>query len=161
MKILIALMLVLPIIQACNPKVHNMNPVNAYSKVETKNINEDYIAKDAVNQLRKIFPPAKTHLNFICAPKDQLGTFLIEELRLKGYAVTESKTKVFFGNSKVAEIKNNKIEDEPTKVNYIYDELHDEGCIRLTLIIGNKMLSRVYYVDVNGIGPSGQWTYKG
>ena len=52
----------------------------------------EMIARDAANQLARLYPPAKTQFSVVASSPASFGTMLSDKLRAKGYAVSESRT---------------------------------------------------------------------
>ena len=141
---------------------------------------DDRIAADTVNQLARLYPPAKTQFNLnVTDPKD-FGQVLAAKLRARGYAVSETvKTKrVLFadtfagfqqkpGQSNEAQGQGMETPAAPaavgegTELSYILDTPEHGSLHTITLKVGNSYLSRAYLPDTRGVAAAGAWTYRG
>ena len=102
-----------------------------------------YLAKDAVSQLTKLYPPA--HNTFCISQKvcDGFGMNLIEEMRKKGYGVVEQIKPKQKGN-----------------FFYVLDETEPHHIYRLSLYIHSQSLSRMYARTNGKLSPISPWSYK-
>ena len=104
---------------------------------------EIYLAKDAVSQLTRVYPPAQ---NTFCISQkvcDLFGIHLIQEMRKKGYGVNEN---VWLRN----------------KANFFYviDETEPGRLYRVSLFIGSQSLSRAYAKRGSRLTPVSPWSHK-
>ena len=102
-----------------------------------------YLAKDAISQLTRVYPPAR---NTFCISQkicDGFGINLIHEMRKKGYGVIE---KVHPGQ----------------KANFFYvvDETERDHLYRVGLYIGSQSLSRMYAKTNGKLVPISPWSHK-
>ncbi|VEG89813.1 conjugal transfer protein TrbH [Legionella spiritensis] len=102
-----------------------------------------YLAKDAVSQLTRVYPPAR---NTFCISQricDGFGIMLIQEMRKKGYGVVEKP-------------------QSRNKANFFYvvDETEIGRLYRVSLYIGRETLSRVYADTRGKLAPISPWTHK-
>jgi len=103
------------------------------------------IAKDATQQLARLYPPAKTHLVLKSRSETLFDKSLIDQLRKQGYALHD-------GTANPAEAQ---------QLSYILDALTDftsYGYVRMTLTIDQAQLSRLY--DSQDLGQPNTWTYR-
>jgi hypothetical protein len=103
------------------------------------------IAKDATQQLARIYPPAKTHLVFESRSDTLFDKSLKDQLRNQGYALHDGKTK----------------SAEAQQLSYILDALTNftsYGYVRMTLTIDQAQLSRLY--DSQDLSQPNTWTYR-
>lgn len=105
---------------------------------------QEVMARDAVNQMANLYPPASTRLSLVLEPKDGFGQVLIQQMRLSGYAVYESATVPLAGGKMFS---------------YILDNL-DPTNYRVSISVGSETLSRTYAVANHKITPNGLWTRK-
>ncbi len=102
-----------------------------------------YLAKDAVSQLTRVYPPAR---NTFCISQkicDGFGINLVHEMRKKGYGVIEKvhpKQKANFF--------------------YVVDETEPGRLYRVSLYIGSQTLSRMYTKTNGKLVPISPWSYK-
>ncbi|KTD64438.1 conjugal transfer protein TrbH [Legionella spiritensis] len=102
-----------------------------------------YLAKDAVSQLTRVYPPAR---NTFCISQricDGFGIKLIQEMRKKGYGVVEKP-------------------QSRNKANFFYvvDEAEIGRLYRVSLYIGRETLSRVYADTRGKLTPISPWSHK-
>lgn len=102
------------------------------------------MARDAVNQMANLYPPASTRLSLALEPQDLFGQVLIQNMRLNGYAVYESATTPLAGSVMFA---------------YVLDNL-DSNNYRVSINVGSETLSRSYSIANRNITPNGLWTRK-
>ncbi len=124
------------------------------------------LAADAVKQIAKIWPPAKTKFELQHAATDPFGVAMVKSLRDSGYALTEykknsesanSETKGFSSSS--AASTGNKLGAQIYPLNYVLDQAGDD-LYRLTLSVGPQSITRPY-LDRNGVfEPAGSWMRK-
>ena len=108
------------------------------------------MAEDSFNQLKSLYPPAKTRLTIDQPVDDPFGMVLVDRLRKAGYGVAEtrpSKTK-----------KGTDIRASVTGIpfHYVVDHIAGAG-YRVSLRVGTEMLSRVYQASGNDLIPAGYW----
>jgi hypothetical protein len=142
---------------------------------------DDRIAQDAINQLARLYPPARTQFNLIVTEPREFGELLGAKLRARGYAVSETvKTKgVFFADtfagfqqkpgsqSEKAQAQGMEAPAAPatagqgTELSYTLDTPEHGSLHIITLKVGNSYLSRAYLPDTKGVAAAGAWTYRG
>jgi hypothetical protein len=121
------------------------------------------LAGDAIKQIIKLWPPAKTKFEMQHAATDPFGLAMVKSLRNSGYALTEykkasesTKSKVK-GSSAAASISNKSVA-QVYPLNYVLDQAGD--LYRLTLSVGPQSITRPY-LDRNGVfEPAGSWIRK-
>ncbi|WP_133128612.1 conjugal transfer protein TrbH [Legionella nagasakiensis] len=104
---------------------------------------EVYLAKDAVSQLRRVYPPAQ---NTFCINQkicDGFGINLIQMMRQKGYGLIE-----------------NVCRRQKANFFYVVDEIKPGCHYRVSLYIGSQTLSRVYAKTNNKLAPISPWSHK-
>lgn len=142
---------------------------------------DEKIATDAVAQLVRLYPPAKTQFNFrqfnfANSTGAGFGQLLIAKLRAKGYAITETAPPParavlpvdLFGAVFTSRSADTKMEEpsDPVKnpegieLGYFLDHGRSADFSRITIKIGNSMLARAYLSDNGSIAPAGAWSYK-
>lgn len=108
------------------------------------------LAEDAVLQLSKIFPPAKTQLYFTRATIDAFGHAFVAGLREMGYAVQEAAVNPMGDQSYQSSLP----------VAYIVAPMVGDEGYRLSLTVGGGVLSRAYSVQQDGTLVGGVWAYR-
>jgi len=122
--------------------------------------NDKKVVDDVVKKLAALYPPASTRFDLQHVTPDFFGTYLIESMRAKGYAVMEFKP----------EPKTASAASEPAaapatpglSLSYIVDQAKGSDLYRVTLVINRQQsLDRVYQVAQDGvIYPAGYWVRK-
>lgn len=109
----------------------------------TSQSKDAYLAKDAVSQLTRVYPPARNTFCISQKIRDAFGIKLIQEMRKKGYGVLENV-------------------QPRQKANFFYvvDEAKP-GCLyRVSLYIGSETLSRMYAKSNGKLTPASPWSHK-
>lgn len=148
LKVTLSLVLVL-VIGGCTTST----PVPAAfgSFIQTPNTSDEKaMVDDAIKKLTAVFPPARTRFNLQHATPDAFGTDLVTALRAKGYALAEVKP-----GTQVAPAAGG----EQTLA-YIVDQPLEPGLYRVTFIVNNQSLSRVYQSANGTLSPAGAWVRK-
>lgn len=109
-------------------------------------LKQQEIAKDTVEMLAELYPPAKSRISINQDTPDVFGVSLVRGLREKGYAVTESGS---LGTK-----------DTGLPLNYIVDSFLNTDMYRVTLLIGKEQLTRPYTVKNGEVIPAGYWARK-
>lgn len=115
---------------------------NFSTEIEDNHMIVDVLALDITKQITTSYIPAKTKFQFTHDSSDNLGQFLGQELRLKGFAVGEYKV--------------NETQDGH-KLSYIVDHFSPTKLL-VRIYIDNKTMSRLYNVEQNKASPSGLWS---
>lgn len=139
---------------------------------------DEKIAADAVTQLTRLYPPAKTQFNLEAYPSDSFAALLAEKLRAKGYAITESapaKTgfRSLLAGDTFSDVYPPKPVIAPTPtalpapqpasgvaLRYVLDHSRTGDFSRITLKVGNSLLARAYVSDNGTLAPAGAWTFR-
>lgn len=126
---------------------------------KTSETNDKKIADDVVKQLVKLYPPAITRFNLQHDTRDYFGTYLVESLRGKGYAIHEFKTESdASGKTNTASIPG--ALNTGSALSYILDQANESDLYRVTLVINQQSLDRVYRIQDGTIYPAGYWVRK-
>lgn len=132
---------------------------------------DEKIASDTVNQLARLYPPAKTQFSLVVSDPENFGALLADRLRAKGYALsekTEERSRIMppdtFGavfSPKPADEGNLPVKTSaPDGIELRYVLNHSADLSRVTMVIGRAMLARAYLVENGAIAPAGAWTFK-
>jgi hypothetical protein len=116
------------------------------------------MADDVTAQLMRLYPAANTQFNLSHTVNDPFGHALIENLRLKGFAVQEA-TQQLIQRQKLA--APHQSETEPQKgliLSYVIDRSGD--LYHIKLMIDDMRLSRAFMVQADSIHPAGLWVRK-
>jgi type IV secretion system protein TrbH len=139
---------------------------------------DEKIATDTVNQLARIYPPAKTQFNLALSKPQSFGVMLAERLRGKGYAVSETieTQKPFsmdtFGAAFQPNLRSESgRETAPAKpgagavtgmeLRYTLDDARTDLLLRITVKVGGATLARAYLADNGDVAAAGAWTFRG
>ena len=129
---------------------------------------DEKIAADTVNQLARLYPPARTQFSLVVSDPEGFGALLAERLRAKGYALSEKEEKTrFMPPDTFGAVFSPRQEGNPPakpsapegiELRYVLN--HSADLSRITMVIGRAVLARAYLVDNGAIAPAGAWTFK-
>lgn len=146
-RITIAALLVLTLIGCVNPNQHgNFAPPAAVA-------DQQQLAREAVEQLVTMLPPAKTRLDLQHTTPDPFGQALVLRLRERGYAVLEF-------DSATPKEKSRAASEAGLPLRYVLDQSGDPQLVRLTLLVGKRSLARLYQAREGSFVPAGYWMHK-
>ena len=113
------------------------------------------MAEDAVKQLLILYPPASTRFDLQQTTPDTFGIALVESMRVKGYALMETKPELPVQ-------RNNEATNSPTglSLRYILDQVNSLNLYRVTLLVGHQSMTRAYLVQDSTVHPAGLWSRK-
>jgi len=113
------------------------------------------MAEDAVKQLLILYPPASTRFDLQQTTPDTFGTTLVETMRVKGYALMETKPELPVQ-------RNNEATNSPAglSLRYILDQVDSLNLYRVTLLVGHQSMTRAYLVQDSTVHPAGLWSRK-
>lgn len=117
---------------------------------------EKKAAADAAKRLEGIYPPALTKFDLRHATLDGFGTALVRELRVRGYALHEFSTRGAADKEKASGEPNR----ESASLAYVVDQPLDASAYRITMVIGQQSLSRLYRTHDGRVFPAGDWVWK-
>lgn len=129
----------------------------------TATTNDKKIADDLVKKLVTLYPPASTRFDLQHATPDFFGTYLIESMRSKGYAVLEFKPEPKAAAAATATSSAPAVMPSPSglSLSYIMDQTKGSDLYRVTLVINHQQsLDRVYQLQNGTIYPAGYWVRK-
>lgn len=128
------------------------------------NANESHsrkMAADAARQVATLYPPARTRFNLQQPTPDAFGTALIADMRARGYALLESSpTAAAQPRVDSGAVRAVPPAPDTMSLSYVLDRPADLDLYRLTLVIGEKSLSRVYRAKDAAVAPAGSWVRK-
>ncbi len=105
------------------------------------------IAQDAMDQLIKLYLPAKSRFNLKHEAKGPFGVTLVTTMRKEGYAVEE-----YTGQEKN--------ETDGLSLRYVLDVAGAPDFYRLTMMVGDQSISRPYMRQGSDVVPAGYWARK-
>ena len=117
---------------------------------EGGNLDQEKIAGDTVRHLVTLYPPAKSRFALQQATSDRFGQALLSKLRERGYALLEFTDK--------AEVKQSP--DSSLPLRYVLDRVDGMNLYRLTLMVGNRALTRPYLRQNGATVAAGYWSQK-
>ena len=112
---------------------------------------EQKIAVDTAKQLVALYPPARTRFHLGQPTPDAYGSALVEALRAKGYALVEVKASPQEAAPPTA---------PGLSLHYVLDAVASPNLYRVTVMVGQKSLSRAYLAQNNRVAPAGAWVHK-
>ena len=123
----------------------------------TAAVDQQQLAREAVQQLAVLYPPAKTRLELQQATPDAFGQALVLTLRERGYALLEFNPASAKAQATAA--------SEPASpaalpLRYVLDQAGDSNLYRLTLLVGHQSITRPYLVQDGSFAPAGYWVRK-
>lgn len=122
-------------------------------------LDEKLMADDVVRRMAMLYPPARSSIQMRQATPDVFGATLTAALRQKGYALTE------FGSG----LKTTSLEiSKPFQarapgnlaLSYLVDQSMEAGMYRVTVLINDQSLSRLYQAKDGSLVPAGYWVRK-
>ena len=123
----------------------------------TATVDQQQLARETVQQLAVLYPPAKTRLELQQATPDAFGQALVLTLRERGYALLEFNPASAKAQATAA--------SEPASpaalpLRYVLDQAGDSNLYRLTLLVGHQSITRPYLVQDGSFAPAGYWVRK-
>lgn len=101
------------------------------------------IVSDSVDQLTKIFPPARSRIAFAQPTNDPFGNSLLKQLRQRGYAIREYiKPSPFRSTEDDSEgyLPN----ETGLRLNYVIDRFKSSDTYRISISVGDVTITRAY-----------------
>lgn len=135
----------------------------------TAEVNDKKIADDVVKKLAMLYPPANTRFDLQHITPDFFGTYLVEAMRAKGYAVLEFKPEVKTGSvnstqsAEILTLAPTPATSSPAglPLSYIMDQAKGSDLYRISLVINHEQaLNRAYQLQDGTITPAGYWVRK-
>lgn len=122
--------------------------------------NDKKMADDAVKKLVALYPPANSRFKLQHATPDAFGTSLVEAMRAKGYALLEFGPELAVPQQATPDANRTAQTSAGLSLSYILDQTKGSDLYRVSLIINNQSLSRVYQIKDGKIYPAGYWVRK-
>jgi hypothetical protein len=137
-------------------------PVYGNFVISPDAVHSKKIAADAVKQLEALYPPARTRFNLQQVTPDPFGTALVTNLRARGYALLELPTAASAQPKEPRKDATTRAASAPDNMtlSYVLDRPVDLDLYRVTLVIGEKSLSRLYQSKDSTVAPAGSWVRK-
>lgn len=121
----------------------------------TAAVDQQQLAREAVQQLAALYPPAQTRLDLQHATPDAFGQALVLTLRERGYALLE-----FDQPGTQATADSATVPPAGMPLRYVLDQAGDSNLYRLTLLVGDQTITRPYLVQNGSFAPAGYWVRK-
>jgi hypothetical protein len=121
--------------------------------LNSASVDQQKLAREAVQQLATLWPPAKTRLELKQSAQDAFGVALTKGLRERGYAVME------FNPKQTAPSYASDAHVLP--LCYLLNQVKSgtPNLYQLTLLVGTESITRPY-LEQNGTVVPGYWTHK-
>lgn len=130
------------------------------------------IAGDTVDQLETLYPPAKTRFELKHPTPDAFGIAFVQKLRSRGYALLEFDPEA--GKAQPpstrpdAAAPNTTASSSPAfpstgavlPLRYVFDQFTGTDLYRVTVLIGNKSITRAYSKESGTVVPAAYWVRK-
>jgi hypothetical protein len=117
------------------------------------------MADDVAGKMVALFPPARTSIKMRQTTLDAFGATLTAALRAKGYALAE-----FDPDRRAVNVEAGAPIQPPATDNlalaYLVDQPLDAGLYRVTILINEQSLSRLYQAKDGSLVPAGYWVRK-
>ena len=131
----------------------------------TATVDQQQLAREAVQQLAVLYPPAKTRLELQQPTPDPFGQALVKSLRDKGYALLEyapagASTQAPASAASQASAPATTAASGGLPLRYVLDQAGDSNLYRLTLMVGNQSITRPYLAQNGTFAPAGYWVRK-
>ena len=106
-----------------------------------------------------VYPPANTRFDLQQPTPDQFGTWLLQSLRAKGYALQEGAAAPV-AQGRTAGGDGGMAASAPAvlPLRYVFDRAAD--LYRITLLVGDQSLTRAYLAQNGAVHPAGAWVRK-
>lgn len=117
----------------------------------TSPANQKAVVDDVMKRLMTTYPPAHTRLNLQHPTADAFGAALVASMRTKGYALGEYKAQAAPAPAGAT---------AAVTFAYVFDQPAGTDLHRVTLLVNNQSLSRVYETKDGVITPAGYWVRK-
>lgn len=127
------------------------SPYGNYAKV-TDRYNTQ-MADDTANELVALYPPASTHLVLLQPAGDAYGIRLVSTLRKSGYAIEETEETNSTPDAALH------VPTAALPIHYTVDTIGGR-LYRVTISMGEHLISRVYNITGQGMLAAGAWTRK-
>lgn len=114
---------------------------------------------DVVSKIATLFPPAHTSIKMRQTTPDAFGATLTAALRGKGYALSEFDPSRNTRNPVSGAPAQHPAADNLTLA-YLVDQPLEAGFYRVTVLINEQSLSRLYQAKDGSLVPAGYWVRK-
>lgn len=117
------------------------------------------MADDAARKLVALYPPARTRFNLRQSTPDAFGASLVTALRAKGYALSEFLPAPA-AVQPASTAPGTSSQSGDASLAYVVDQPLEAGQYRVTVLVNNQSLSRLYEARDGAIAPAGYWIRK-
>lgn len=113
------------------------------------------MARDTLQQLAALFPPASTRFNLTHLASDEFGAALLKGLRDKGYAVSEPAPAPAGAKAPAGP----QLPSTGVPLGYVIDR-PATGLYRVAVTVGKSTLTRAYAANGDALAAAGSWARK-
>lgn len=123
------------------------------------------MADDVARKLAALYPPAHTRIKLRHATPDAFGTALLSALRLKGYGLAEAASPITPDTEADDDAAGAHTAAAPGQTGdislaYVVDQPLDASQYRVTVLVNEQSLTRLYQATDGAIAPAGYWIRK-
>lgn len=122
-------------------------------------LDEKVMADDVVRKITVLYPPAHTSFTMQQATPDAFGATLTAALRSKGYALAEFDPRPLSAKPTARESARSPATGN-LALTYLVDQPMEAGLYRVTVLINDQSLSRLYQARDGSLVPAGYWMRK-
>jgi hypothetical protein len=122
-------------------------------------LDENVMADDVARKMAMLYPPAHTSIKMQQATPDAFGAALAAALRSQGYAFAEFNPRAI-GTGPASGTPVRASNSDNLAVAYLVDQPLDSGMYRVTVLINEQSLSRLYQAKDGSVAPAGYWVRK-
>jgi hypothetical protein len=127
--------------------------------------NDKSMADDVAKKLAALYPPARTSIKLRHATPDVFGTALVSALRLKGYGLEEATAPMTTPPGTDDAVAGAHAAAAPGQTGdislaYVVDQPLDASQYRVTVLVNEQSLTRLYQTTDGAIAPAGHWIRK-
>lgn len=122
-------------------------------------LDEKAMADDVARKMAMLYPPAHTGIKMQQATPDAFGAALAAALRSQGYALAEFNPRGS-GTGPESGVPFQTSNSGNLAVAYLVDQPLEPGMYRVTVLINEQSLSRLYEARHGSVVPAGYWVRK-
>jgi hypothetical protein len=128
-------------------------------------VDDKSMADDVARKLVALYPPAQTRIKLRHATPDGFGTALVSALRLKGYGLAEATAPIATAPGADDAVAGAHAAAAPGQTGdislaYVVDQPLDASQYRVTVLVNEQSLTRLYQTTDGAIAPAGYWIRK-
>jgi hypothetical protein len=135
------------------------SPYGNFVKEPVAGLDQNKIANDTLQQLVTLYSPARTQFELQQPTTDPYGHALVENLRAKGYAIQEFNSGGKAVKGKKAP-RRGSARTASLPLCYIFDQTVGMDLYRITVMVGDQSVTRLYVPQDGTTVPAGYWVRK-